>query len=158
MSLNYRDNLYRRTGDNGKICLFIMLNPSTADDLEDDPTIRKCIHYSKREGCGLLTVVNLFNVRSTNPDNLLKMSNKQRETDCNILNVEQEIKKADLIILAWGSHPATKISKREQIVELVYNNGKIPYCLKINKDGNPAHPLYQRNDQELLIYPTDKDS
>ena len=67
----YRYWLQRETGiDNDKIMLFVMLNPSVADAVENDPTIRRCIGYAKREGFGMLEVVNLFAFISTDPDGL----------------------------------------------------------------------------------------
>ena len=63
----YRYSLTRVWDDVLPMCIFVMLNPSTADADIDDPTIRRCINFAKREGCGSLMVVNLFAYRATSP-------------------------------------------------------------------------------------------
>jgi len=67
----YRYHLYRRVADGGRIAMFIMLNPSTADGEADDPTIRKCLGFCRRWRYGELHVVNLFAVRATAPFDML---------------------------------------------------------------------------------------
>lgn len=62
----YRYRLTRRFAD-GPCATFVMLNPSTADETIDDPTIRRCRNFAIREGCGGLVVVNLFAYRATDP-------------------------------------------------------------------------------------------
>jgi len=63
----YRYMLIREWDENLPRTDFIMLNPSTADEYEDDATIRKCISYAKSWGCGSVRVMNLFAIRATNP-------------------------------------------------------------------------------------------
>src|SRR5437588_2477108 len=63
----YRYLLTRRLGRSRRVATFIMLNPSTADAINNDPTIRKCVGFARRWGCGLLQVVNLFALRATEP-------------------------------------------------------------------------------------------
>ena len=67
----YRYRLTRKWGY-GRPCGFIMLNPSTADALHDDPTIRRCVGFAKAWGCGALIVVNLFAVRATSPREMMR--------------------------------------------------------------------------------------
>ena len=67
----YRYLLIRRVGTSQSRVLFIMLNPSAADEVRDDPTIRRCIGFARDWGFGLLEVVNLFALMSTNPKTLL---------------------------------------------------------------------------------------
>ena len=63
----YRYLLVRRWDNTLPDATFVMLNPSTADERDDDPTIRKCIGFAKRWGCGGIKVVNLYAFRATNP-------------------------------------------------------------------------------------------
>ena len=73
----YRYRLDRRWAD-GPTCGFIMLNPSTADAEVDDPTIRRCIGFAKREACGALIVVNIYPLRATKPADLWAKGNATR--------------------------------------------------------------------------------
>ena len=66
----YRYSLWRFWSKNGGYAAFISLNPSTADEHEDDPTIRRCIRYAKDWGYSGLIMLNLFAYRSTNPKRL----------------------------------------------------------------------------------------
>lgn len=125
--------------------LFIMLNPSTADAVENDPTITRCMGFAKREGATHLTVVNLFALRSTDPNGLLRHDSPiGPENDKHILK-EVESHKLMPIVAAWGSHKFA-VQRALQVCELV---GDL-WCLGKTKNGSPRHPLYLRNDQELL--------
>ena len=53
-----------------KICMFIGLNPSTADEFENDPTVRRCIGFAHREGCDALVMTNIFAFRATDPGDM----------------------------------------------------------------------------------------
>jgi len=124
-----------------------MLNPSTADANVDDPTIRRCIGFAKREGCGGLVVVNLYAYRATNPDDLLKAINPigSPETEIHLNKAVAEIDGP--LIAAWGAftvrgaHPAYWIKQRY---------GDRLMCLGRTKDGHPRHPLYLSNDAPLV--------
>lgn len=130
-----------------KPCLFIMLNPSTADAELDDPTIRRCISFAKREGCTELTVVNLFALRSTNPEYLLTAQDPVGPDNDQYIKEQVEKHQNGLIIAAWGSHKS--ISKRVSQVIPLLNNA---YCLGTNKDGTPKHPLYLASLTPLIRY------
>ena len=127
-------------------CLFIMLNPSVADATVDDPTIRRCIGFAKREGCTDLTVVNLASLRATNPKQLLLESNPFGPDNWTHLKGQLLAHRRGVIIAAWGSHPFTNTVPKHK--EMVSDSGAV--CLGVNADGNPKHPLYVPNNAPLL--------
>ena len=144
-----------------KKCLFIMLNPSTADASTDDPTIRRCITFASRLGCSELTVVNLFALRATNPRELLKALKDDPVQAFggfpNVVAIESEIESHspihDVIICAWGKQKGIK-AHGDRVASLVRESGRVPYCLGTTKDGHPRHPLFVRSDRVLEEYRT----
>ena len=132
--------------------LFIMLNPSTADASEDDPTIRRCRSFATREGCGGLTVVNLYALRSTNPDALATHPNPVGpDNDLHIaLALDQRPAK---VIAAWGAHLFAKTRATAVARTLAAHGGRLE-CLGLTKAGDPRHPLYVRGDAPLIPLPT----
>lgn len=139
-----KDNVYRyflsRIWDLEKpTVVFCMLNPSTADNIKNDPTVERCQRRAKLLGYGSLVVINLFALKSTDPGLLFKTDDPVGpENDTNILKA---IGTSDMIICAWGQHGSLK-KRDEEVLNLIKQAGKIPYALKLNKDGSPAHPLY----------------
>ena len=118
-----------------KTIIFVMLNPSTADAVEDDPTIRRCISFAEREGFTHMTVCNLFALRATNPKELLVAEDPIGPD--NHWTLEREMTMHDFRVAAWGAHPFTK----ERAQDVVDRYGPF-HCLGTNKDGSPKHPLY----------------
>lgn len=105
----YRYRLWRTWGDRKKCCVFVGVNPSTADETENDPTIRKCIGFAKRWGFGAIEMVNLFAWRDTDQRGLLTASDPIGiENDCRIL---QAFDGASRIVLAWGSGKTAAVRK-----------------------------------------------
>lgn len=137
----YRYRLWRAWAT-GKTILFVMLNPSTADARDDDPTIRKCVGFAKRLGFARLEVVNLFAWRATDPRDLPRASDPIGvENDHTIL--ERSLA-ADLVIAAWGATklPDRMIERRVRSVQSTLRSaGCSPMCLGRSKDGHPRHPL-----------------
>jgi hypothetical protein len=128
--------------------LFIMLNPSTADAELDDPTIRRCISFAKREGCTELRVVNLFAFRSTDPDNLEVRIDPVGPD--NIKWLQAELNMAHLAVAAWGNHKITRDPQFE-FVNFVRQKPGLK-CLGMNKNGSPKHPLYVKADTPLVPF------
>ena len=121
--------------------LWVMLNPSTADAELDDPTIRRCIGFSKTWGFDSLEVVNLFAMRATNPAELRMCPDPVGSL--NDLHIAAAVACADLVVAAWGAHPlATERAKA--VLPLLGE----PVCLGRTKSGAPRHPLYVRADAE----------
>ncbi len=103
----YRYTLEREWMTGQGTCLFVMLNPSTADASEDDPTIRRCIGFAQRWGYQRLTVGNLFAYRATDPLGLREVPLDVAigpENDDHLCDLSHG---ASLIVAAWGAHPIT---------------------------------------------------
>ena len=135
----YRYSLSRTWDINQKIILFIGLNPSTADETHDDPTIRRCLLYSSSWGFGGLIMVNLFAFRATLPKDLKNSKHPVgRDNNQFIIHAHKE---ASMTIAAWGND-GDLYNRDQEVLEIISN----PMCLKVNKTGQPAHPLYQKKD------------
>ena len=131
----YRYKLVREWNERLSGVTFICLNPSIADENIDDPTILKCVNFAKKWGCGSLTVLNLFALRSTDPKVLCRSSDPVGEENyayLNQLNDSTEIK-----VAAWGNHG--NLNNRGCEVSALI---KDLYYLRLNKTAQPAHPLY----------------
>jgi hypothetical protein len=127
--------------------MFIGLNPSTADETLDDPTIQRCVGFAKAWGFGMMCMTNLFAYRATLPSDMLKAldpvgpENNASLTECAL--------GACFVIAAWGAHG--KYRGRDKSVCALLSN--LPAFrtdsfqhLGRNKDGSPKHPLYLRKD------------
>jgi hypothetical protein len=142
----YRYQLARKWGS-GPIACFVMLNPSTADAHQDDPTIRRCIGFAKREMCGGLVVVNLFAWRATKPSALLSAYNPVGlRNDVEIRDGMRCAQATDgPIIAAWGAHKIAAPRAKE-----VASWGADLLCLGTTGSGAPRHPLYVPKDAPLI--------
>ncbi|WP_374440453.1 DUF1643 domain-containing protein [Epilithonimonas sp.] len=141
----YRYSLSRVWDDSKPSVLFIMLNPSTADAYDDDPTIRRCNGFAKSWGYGGLIVCNLFAYRSKDPRELLKVKNPQGNE--NITYLEYYANFSEKIICAWGNESILKrIPNQRHIVEFIYQQKSKVHYLELSKNGTPKHPLYLKKD------------
>ena len=116
--------------------LFIGLNPSTADETNDDPTLRRCIDFAKSWNYGGVCIVNLFAYCATRPEDMKKAADPVGPENDNWIN--QLASNAGVVIAAWGNEGDFE-GRPAQIREMLPNMK----CLKMNKGGEPAHPLYQ---------------
>jgi hypothetical protein len=145
---NYRYTLWRIWDSALPWAVFIMLNPSTADAMQDDATLRRCVHFARSWGCGSVEVVNLYAFRSTNPDKLVEIVDPIGPE--NTAYLQQAIARSHILICAWGTHKA--VGKRdEELLQLL--EGKEVYCLGSTKNGMPRHPLYVSTATSLRRYP-----
>lgn len=145
----YRVRLWRTWGP-GPIACLIMLNPSTADGREDDPTIRSCVRLLKELGFGGFVVVNLYSFRATEPDDL-PMNPATAIGPGNARAIEEAVTEADLVICAWGANKraARAVGGALDIIEL---NRRAVYCFGETKAGAPRHPLYVKSGTQLDLY------
>jgi hypothetical protein len=143
----YRYHLWRRIAEGGCIATFIMLNPSTADSLIDDPTIRKCIGFCRTWGFGELHVVNLFALRATDPADL-----RQADDPVGPYNFDWIQRTVDItlnpahsggrgrVVFAWGTR-GVYMGQDQIVLDWIAKQCK-PMCLGVTQDGHPRHPLY----------------
>lgn len=137
-SRTYRYLLWRRWGE-GPGVLWIMLNPSTADEHVLDPTLRRCLDYTKRWGFGEMVVANLYALRSTDPKELWRVDDPVGPD--NLHHIEKAVRDSGRVIVGWGSN--AKPDAVAAVVEIFQRLEVQPYCLRLSpKTGQPWHPLY----------------
>ncbi len=125
-----------------KTCVFVMLNPSTADGEQDDPTIRKCIGFAKSWGYDRLEVINLFAYRATDPRALLALKHDDDPVGWeNQRHVQGALRDYPLgkLICAWGAHGG-HLGQNETM--LGWLAGEPCHALGLTAEGHPRHPLY----------------
>jgi hypothetical protein len=148
----YRYWLERKWGP-GTPQVFVMLNPSTADASEDDPTIRRCMGFARREGAGGLIVVNLFGLRATDPKEL--DGARDRVGPDNATNIGLALIGAAAtrrpVICAWGANKHAP-SQAGILHRRADDIGAELKCLGLTKSGAPKHPLYLSANAPLVAY------
>lgn len=140
----YRYSLTRQWSDAPTRVLWIMLNPSTADASVDDPTIRKCIGFSRRWDARSLEVVNLFAYRSTDPDALPALT-CDRVGDRNGAAIRTALDRCTFAVAAWGAMGDRwpEVATRGLMTyALAAKLAKPLRALRTTKAGHPQHPLY----------------
>ncbi len=152
----FEDRFYspaRLIGGHPMPLIFVMLNPSTADAYEDDPTIRRCVGFTKREGFEWLRVINLFAGRATKPADLFKMEDPIGVANPEEWGVARDFyERGAKIICAWGAEPKA-VSQGESFVHLMQAYQVELWCLGTTKTGAPKHPLYLPSDAPLSPFP-----
>ena len=141
----YRYALWRTWDESLPKVLFIGLNPSTADEIQDDPTIRRCIRYAKDWNYGGYIMGNIFAYRSTDPKKLLDIEDPVGPK--NNYWLKKLSKEASLTIGAWGNHGKI-LNRGNQISKML----KTFHCLKITKEGFPSHPLYLHSRLKPILF------
>lgn len=125
--------------DNTPPAVFIMLNPSTADEVKNDPTVERCERRARMMGYGGLRVANVFALRSTDPKALYQHAAPiGKDNDAAIL---ESATGAGIVVCAWGGHGNLN-NRGSKVLELLQSENIVPYYLALNKDGTPKHPLY----------------
>lgn len=128
----------------------IGLNPSTADADNDDPTIRRCVGFAKREGCRSLVMLNVFAWRATDPAQLLRCADPVGAENDGVLQAHATSPET-ILVAAWGSN-IRDWTERERRVMAILRNATL-MCFGVTKDGHPRHPLYVRGDTPLIPFP-----
>lgn len=134
----WRYLLWRRWAS-GPVANFLMLNPSTADEVKLDPSCARARAYAERWGCGALIVTNLFGWRATDPDEMKAVRDPVgRGNDAAILATARA---AGVVVCAWGNHGRHQ-RRSEHVRAYLRTAGVRLYVLRLNGSGEPAHPLY----------------
>ncbi len=133
----YRFALWRVWDDALPCVMFIGLNPSTADESANDPTLTRCMRYAQSWGFGGVCMANLFAFRATDPKVMMSASDPVgADNNQWLLELSQNF---GLVVAAWGN-TGRYMERSAHVKSLIPNL----HCLKLNKSGEPAHPLYQK--------------
>jgi len=146
----YRYKLWRVWDKSKGICMFLMLNPSTADELQNDPTVERCERRARSMGYGGLVVCNLFAFRATQPADM-KAQDDPVGPDNDAVIIE-ESRGAAMIVCAWGNHGIHR-NRSERVRAILGLHNITLHALNISKSGEPAHPLYQPYDRVPVLWP-----
>ncbi len=135
----WRYLLWRRWDVGKPVANFLMLNPSTADEVRLDPTCSRARDYAERWGYGALIVTNVFGWRSTDPAAM--RAAKDPVGPGNDAAIVSAAKESALVVCAWGNHAGHL--KRSAAVSRLLIEAKVKlHALRVNANGEPAHPLY----------------
>ncbi|MFP4273746.1 MAG: DUF1643 domain-containing protein [Paracoccaceae bacterium] len=135
----YRYALTRVWDPGGARACFVMLNPSTATEMQNDPTVERCERRARALGFGAFTVTNIFAWRDTDPRAMRRAADPVGpQNDAAILAACRD---ADRIIAAWGSHGA-HLGRGAEVARLLRDLGREVHHLGLTRDGHPRHPLY----------------
>lgn len=144
----HRLYLWRRWNDTGPWLMFILLNPSTANELRNDPTVWCCIGFGWRLGYGGIFVCNLFTLVSTDPKKLNSENPVARGADVSMRTIRTISREA---VAGWGNQ-VTQVRDGQRRVEFAKQLLAPLHCLGITKQGHPRHPLYLPRSTELRLY------
>ena len=145
----WRYTLKRVWDESKPVALFILLNPSTADEVNDDNTNTRGIRYAQAWGYGGVTFCNLFAVRTPYPK-VMKAAVDPVGPENNRW-IMSEAEKPGPIILAWGTHGVHR-NRDKDVVKLLNDLGHMPECMGKTKDGHPKHILYLKKDLVPVPY------
>jgi hypothetical protein len=128
---------------------WLLLNPSTADAATDDPTVRRCSTFARREGFGGISVVNLFALRATDPADVRRHPDPiGTGNDTHILNAARL---AGLVLAGWGAHGGHR-GRDSDVSRLLARAGIRLHCLGLTMHGHPRHPLYLPSSAPIVPY------
>lgn len=145
----YRYSLTRVWDGAGGRVHFVMLNPSTATEVQNDPTVERCERRARTLGFGSFTVTNIFAWRDTDPRAMKAAGDPiGPANDAAIVSAGHT---ADQIIAAWGTHGA-HLGRGAAVEVILRQLGKPIYHLGLSKDGHPKHPLYIAYTQHPMLW------
>jgi hypothetical protein len=138
---HWRYLLWRRWDAEKPAANFLMLNPSTADELELDPSCSRARDFAERWGYGALIVTNLFAWRATDPEVMKSASEPVGRS--NNQAILRSARQSGMVVCAWGNHGA-HLERSAQVKRLLRKARIALHVLRLNANGEPAHPLYLR--------------
>ena len=144
----YRYSLWRAWSAYHTRIVFVLLNPSTADEQKNDPTIRRCMGFARAWNFGSMEVVNLFAYRATDYRELFKVNDPLGEENNRFLM--QAVERCSTVALGWGTR-GTLLDRDRQVISLLAGRKDV-HCLGITKNGQPRHPLYVKGDTTLVPF------
>lgn len=147
----YRYHLWRMWDECLPTMIFVMQNPSTADANDDDPTIRKCLGYARRDGFGSISVRNVFALRATDERELLTHPDPVGSLNEENLLACRNVSMMTRLVVAWGNRLHKRLNRHYQnAANICAMQGA--YCLGTNKSGEPKHPLFLHGDTPIVAW------
>ena len=136
----YRYDLTRTWDEAGTRVAFVMLNPSTATEIANDPTVERCERRARTLGYGAFRVTNIFAFRATDPRDMRAAADPVGGP-ANDAAIRDAALWAELTVCAWGTHGA-HLARGPQVERLLRATGRPLATLGLSKGGHPKHPLY----------------
>ena len=144
----YRYTLWRNWDEHLPRVLFVLLNPSTANAVQDDVTLRCCIRFARSWSFGSLEIVNLFAFRATYPAHLRTVTDPIGPL--NDAYIYEATARSALVVCGWGNY-GSLYSRDIAVLQLF--TGREVYCLGTTKESLPRHPLRIARNTPLVRYP-----
>lgn len=144
---SYRYALTREWQAGAPRLLWVMLNPSTASEKRNDPTVARCESRARRMECGAFRVVNLFAYRATDPRDLRRAADPAGPANNAVITDAADW--ADTIVCAWGAHGAWQ-NRGAEVEAMLRKGGHRLWHLGLTQAGHPRHPLYLPQEAVLL--------
>lgn len=126
------------------VTAWIMMNPSTADETVDDPTVRRARDFTRRWGGGAMVVLNAFALRATRPEMLLE--DEDPVGPGNDAAIAEWSARAERVVAAWGVFPKALRGRNAELAAILARAGATTLVLRTTADGTPGHPLYVAGD------------
>lgn len=136
---HYRYDLMRVWDGTGPKITFVMLNPSTATEVQNDPTVERCERRARVLGYGAFRVTNIFAWRDTDPKGM--RAAPEPVGLANDAAIREAALWADAVLCAWGTHGAF-LNRGAQVETLLRATDRPLFHLGLSKAGHPKHPLY----------------
>ena len=149
--LSYRYDLTRVWAPGGRRANFVMLNPSTATELRNDPTVERCERRARALGFGAFRVTNIFAFRATDPRDMRACPEPVGRPE-NDDAIRDAAAWADAVVCAWGTHGA-HLDRGPEVERLLRHAGHALTTLGLSKAGHPKHPLYIGYDVQPTAWP-----
>ena len=143
----WRWSLWRIWDPGKNACVFIGLNPSTADETKNDPTVTRCINFARDWGFGGLVMLNAFGWRSTDPRGLDSVEDPVGADNDRVIG--ENCRRAGLIVAAWGNDKRVG-DRGDYLCKQVIRRPVV--ALQRNKNGSPKHPLYVPGDCRPALF------
>lgn len=135
----YRYSLTRTWDGAGRRVMFVMLNPSTATELQNDPTVERCERRARALGFGSFRVTNIFAWRETDPKKMRAVADPVGPDNDAAIRAGADW--ADMVVAGWGTHGA-HLDRGPAVAALLRATGRPLHHLGLTRDGHPRHPLY----------------
>lgn len=136
----YRYSLTMETDSDGPPGVFVMLNPSTADAEQLDPTLRRCRNFAAEFGWGRLTICNLFAFRATDPKRMKAAAEPIGRMNDEVIAATVTAAEGRVLV-GWGVHGSHR-GRSDSLLASIRAAGIEPLALGVTKSGQPRHPLY----------------